>query len=67
MDGATLDATVDALAVSGVTLELVVIVFLSAERAGGGARREGERAGECECERGEREDDGRGQCECECE
>ena len=52
--GGTLDATVDALAVSGVRLELVVVVvlprgFLSAERAGGGKRREGERGGECVC------------------
>jgi len=55
--GGTLDAPVDdALAVSGVTLELVVAAllpppprgFLSAERAGGGKRREGERCGECE-------------------
>lgn len=40
--GGMLDATVDALAVSGVTLELVAAVFsrvfLSAERAGGGGR-----------------------------
>ena len=43
----TLDATVDALAVSGVTLELAE-GFLSAERAGGGGRREERR--ECECE-----------------
>lgn len=54
--GGTLDATVDALAVSGVTLELVVAValegFLSAERVGGGKRREGERGGECEREDG---------------
>ncbi|KAH9172943.1 hypothetical protein EDB89DRAFT_821886 [Lactarius sanguifluus] len=62
--GGTLDATVDALAVSGVTLELVVGAafargFLSAERAGGGKRREGEREGECGwwCER-EREEEG---------
>ena len=59
--GGTLDATVDdALAVSGVTLELAVVTvfvargFLSAERGGGGKRREGERGGyvdEGECER----------------
>ncbi|KAI9464437.1 hypothetical protein BJY52DRAFT_817770 [Lactarius psammicola] len=67
--GGTLDATVDdALAVSGVKLELVVVVvlplargFLSAERAGGGKRREGERGGECGCVGDgecEREDEG---------
>lgn len=61
--GSTLDATVDALAVSGVTLELVVGAafargFLSAERAGGGRRREGERGGECACEREREEEEG---------
>jgi len=49
--GDTLDATVDALAVSGVRLELVVAVvfaegFLRAERVGGGKWREGSRGGE---------------------
>jgi hypothetical protein len=50
--GRTLDATVDALAVSGVTLELVPVAlargFFSAERAGGGGRREYEREGDRE-------------------
>jgi len=53
VEGGPLDATVDALALSGVRLELVAFVFvrgfLSAERAGGGGRgvyeREGEREG----------------------
>jgi len=53
VDGATLDATVDALALSGVRLELVadnfVRGFFRAERAGGGGRgiyeREGDRGG----------------------
>lgn len=71
VSGGTLDATVDALAVSGVTLELVVVVvvvgFLSAERVGGGKRRDGRvrvrvpvggRGGECDTER---------DCERECE
>jgi hypothetical protein len=49
--GVMLDATVDELAVSGVTpLELVAVaftfVFFSAERAGGGGRRVCEREGE---------------------
>jgi len=49
--GVVLDATVDALAVSGVApLELVPVaftwVFFSAERAGGGGRRACEREGE---------------------
>ena len=54
VDGAKLDATVDALALSGVRLELVAVVFVvrgffMAERAGGGGRgvyeREGDRGG----------------------
>ena len=51
VDGVILDAAVDALAVSGVTpLEVVAVCvtrgFFSAERAGGGGRREHEREGE---------------------
>ena len=68
VSGGPLDATVDALAVSGVTLELVVVVvvvvvgFLSAERVGGGKRRDGRvvdgGGGEFECER---------ECKCACD
>jgi hypothetical protein len=53
VEGAMLDATVDALALSGVRLELVPVAFVRgffiAERAGGGGRgvyeREGDRDG----------------------
>ena len=53
VEGAMLDATVDALALSGVRLELVPVAFVRgffiAERAGGGGRgvyeREGDREG----------------------
>jgi len=52
VDGRTLDATVDRLEVSGVTLELVPVTvprgLFSAERAGGGGRRVCEREGECD-------------------
>ena len=49
VEGATLDAAVDALALSGVKLELVGVAFVrgffSAERAGGGGRGVYEREG----------------------
>ena len=52
VDGARLDATVDALALSGVRLELVAVAFargfFNAERAGGGGRGVYEREGDCE-------------------
>ena len=52
VEGAMLDATVDALALSGVKLELVPVTFVrgffSAERAGGGGRGVYEREGERE-------------------